>query len=1264
MSELVDSLLQSLDQCMLRDRHRLKAALRKSKKKSQLDRIQKEVSQSIAIAQARKKTPVIEYPMDLPIADCVAEIKQAISDNPIIVVAGETGSGKTTQLPKILMDMGYGVFGSIGHTQPRRIAARAVANRISEELGVQLGSSVGFKVRFDDVSGPESRIKLMTDGILLAELVSDPWLNNYDCLIVDEAHERSLNIDFILGYLKRLLKKRKDLKVIITSATLNTEHFSAHFNDAPIVEVSGRTYPVEIRYRDPIETDTPRAIELAVKDLWRGGSGDVLVFLPGERDIKEVQKHLSRCQLSADILPLFGRLSTQEQQKIFKPTGRRRMVLSTNIAETSLTVPGIRFVVDTGTARVSRYSYRTKVQRLPIEKISQASANQRAGRCGRVADGICVRLYSQEDFDNRMEYTEPELLRTNLASVILQMALLRLGDVESFEFVDKPDSRLIRDGYRLLRELRAIDDKQRITELGKKIARLPVDPRFGRMLLEAERLGVAHEVRVIVAGLSIQDPRERPLERAQAADQKHSVFHDKGSDFLTWLNLWNQFRKQRKELTRREFREWCYEHFLAIQRLFEWADVYQQLSSLQKSKGSSEDVSRDHIHKALLVGLLSHFGTLGESGDYDAARGGRFQIFPGSVLAKSKPKWIVAANLVETSRLFARTVTAIRPEWLEQAGKHLINRSYSDFSWSKKTGQVMAMEQVSLYGVVIVGQRRVGYSQINPEQAQPIFLTQALVVGELGGNPPKFLQQNLKLRDEIENVENKQRRRNLLLSDDRVAEFYAARIPKNVASRKTLLAWLAKQDAATARGLLMERGDLTGTKDELPSVEAYPDTFALFGNQLRLRYQYGASDADGVTLEVPIPLLPQLEQIHLDYAVPGMLEQKLIALIKGLPKAQRKNFVPAPDFAKACIRHWRDTEVELPLLPNLSQTLAQMTGVRVEPDQWPDLPDHLRLRLVILDEAGSVVRHGRDLEEIKSHPAIPRVEAVADHGGFALSQKLTSWTFPELPKEVVLDQGSLKIKRYPALKDQTKYVDQVLCDSLSHAATETRLGLQRLFVLALPQQCKNILDRLKADHELVLACRNLSDVETLGDEVLCAVAEELFLNPPVTSKADFDAALSRGRSDFLPQAEAKLKQVKNILILWAQVSQWCHANASESPFAEVAEDIQSQLDGLIFEGFVRQTSGDKLARYPVYLKAVARRQNRVAQNLGQDSEHRQVLADLSVRLSRAQQLYGSESYEEIRWMLEEFRVSLFAQDLKTAVPVSAKRIIKKLESIG
>ena len=1104
----------------------------------------------------------------------------------------------------------------------------------------------------------------MTDGILLAELVSDPWLNNYDCIIVDEAHERSLNIDFILGYLKRLLKRRKDLKVVITSATLNTERFAAHFDNAPIIEVSGRTYPVEIRYQQPDDSDTPRAVEQAIKELWRKNRGDILVFLPGERDIKELEKHLSKCQLSADVLPLFGRLSSQEQQKIFKPTGRRRVVLSTNIAETSLTVPGIRFVIDVGLARVSRYSYRTKVQRLPIEKISQASANQRAGRCGRVADGICIRLYSEEDFISRPEYTEPELLRTNLASVILQMALLRLGDVESFEFVDVPDTRYVRDGYRLLRELKAIDDQHRITSLGKKIARLPVDPRFARMLLESERLGVAHEVRVIVAGLSIQDPRERPLEQAQLADQKHAAFHDKTSDFLGWLKLWDAFKTNRSALTRRAFREWCYEHFLSIQRLFEWSDVYQQLQSMQEARAkTTKEFSPDNVHKALLVGLLSHFGSLGEGGDYDGPRGGRFQIFPGSVLAKAKPKWLMAASLVETSRLFARTVTGIRPEWLEQAGTHLVSRTYGDFYWSKKTGQVMAFEQVSLYGVVIVGQRRVAYSQKNPEQAQPVFLNAALVLGELGGPLPDFLKRNLKLRREIEKVEDKQRRRNLLLSDDRVAEFYQARLPKSVASRKTLSAWLSKQDEPVLTDLIMSRSDLTGTDADLPNVESYPDSFSFLGNELRLRYQYGAAQGDGVTLEIPAPLLPQLEQIHLDYAVPGMLLQKLTALIKGLPKTLRKNFVPAPDFANACIRQWQETEVELPLVPNLSQTLAQMTGVRVEPDQWPELPAHLNIRLSVLDETGKVLGQGRDLGELKSVIELTPTAAPSNVAGFSLSKKLTSWNFAELPKEVVLDQGSLKLKRYPALKDQIKHVDQVLCDSAAEACEQTVEGLQRLFVLALPQQCKSLLDRLNADHELVLACRNLGDVKTLGDDVLCAVANEVFLGSPINTKGDFDASLSRGRGDFVNQSESKLAQVKQILLSWSQVNHWCNGNRQDPRLGAVIEDIEAQAAGLIFPGFVRQTPAKWLHRYPVYLKAILRRQSRASQTLRQDQEHQQVLSDLNVRLSRVQQLYGAKALDEIPWMLEEFRVSLFAQDLKTAIPVSAKRIIKKLESI-
>ena len=1253
----------AIEECMLADRHRFNKRQATQKTQAQVLALIQDMQNSKARALSRKASVDINFPNDLPITQRLDDIGRALERNQVIVVAGETGSGKTTQLPKLLLKLGYGVFGTIGHTQPRRLAARAVANRITDELQSTPGDLVGYKVRFDDQTRETCRIKLMTDGILLSELHHDRGLYQYDCLIIDEAHERSLNIDFLLGYLRGLLRRRPELKLVITSATLNTQRFSKHFDNAPIIEVSGRTYPVQMRYRPLEDQDIPSGIIDSIIELRREGTGDILVFLPGERDIREVKNALQKRFVDKlEILPLFGRLTSAEQQRIFSNGSKSRVILATNIAETSLTVPGIHYVIDTGIARISRYNYRTKVQRLPIEAVSQASANQRAGRCGRVADGICIRLYSEADYDARSEYTDPELLRTNLASVILQMALLDLGGIESFPFVDQPDSKYVKDGYRLLRELQALDLDDKITPRGRKIASFPVDPRFGRMLVEASSLGVTRQLLVIVAGLSIQDPRERPLEQAEKADLQHRVFEDESSDFLTLLNLWASFHEQRKALSRKQFKQWCFDHFLSQQRLFEWVDVHNQLKQLVgKTKKSTQDPKI--VHQAIVPGLLSHFGTKSEAKEYEGARGSCFQIFPGSVLAKKKPPWIMAASLVETSRLFARTVAPVRPEWIEKAAHHLVKRTYSDHHWREKIGQVMAAEQVSLYGVVLIGKRWVKISGRKADQARVVFLQSALVEGRLGGNPPDFLQHNLQLRADIEAVENKQRRRNVLVGEAVMSDFYAQRIPQEMASRHSLLKWLEKADQSTRQSLYMTRRDLLGGDGDLPSVADYPDYFDLDGNRLPLTYVFDAnSDVDGVTLQIPVALLPQLTEEHLDYMVPGFLNDKLVALIKGLPKLLRKNFVPAPDFAQACLDKWAQGKESKPLLANLSHTLNQMTGTKISREVWGVLPSHLRVNVLVQDDKAEILCQGRSLQALSTELKNRGAQSQQISNEVGLEKGLKTWDFENFLAEVQVRRSGVLLTRYVALKDQSTHVDQVLLESSVVAQASTQLGIQRLFVLSLPQQAKAICKKIVDNQRLVLAYRPLGNETELADDVLCAIVRRVFMGKPIDGRVEFERALAQGRSELLDQGDKLINTVSLLLKTYHDVRIWQDENAN-GPLLDGVTEIQGQLSKLIFPGFVRVTPDGWLQRIPVYLEAIRRRQQRMLQNQAKDAEYRTQLALLEQELGRLSDVHGVEALSEVRWMLEEFRVSLFAQDLKTVIPVSEKRVRKKLQAL-
>ena len=975
---------QAINRCMIRDRYRLRGQLRRLKRNDQdgWDKLHKRIEQSTALAEQRQQgIPEVKYDQALPVVDRKADIKKAILENQVVVIAGETGSGKTTQLPKICLEAGRGVYGLIGHTQPRRLAARSVASRIAEELQVAVGEQVGYQVRFTDHSNEQSLVKLMTDGILLAESQHDRFLNRYDTLIIDEAHERSLNIDFLLGYIKLILPKRPDLKVIITSATIDVERFSKHFDNAPVIEVSGRTYPVETFYRplEDLELEGREAdlrlqqgilgaIE-EIEDFERTGKGarlgDVLVFLSGEREIRETHKFLRDAKLAhTEILPLYARLSAAEQNRIFQGHSGRRIILSTNVAETSLTVPGIRYVIDPGTARISRYSVRSKVQRLPVEPVSQASANQRKGRCGRVSDGICIRLYSEEDFLARPEFTDAEILRTNLASVILQMLRMGLGDISRFPFVDSPDGKAINDGFKLLQELGAVNKERRITAVGRQVSQLPVDPRLGRMLVEANKNQALHEALIVVSALATQDPRERPQEKQQAADQKHREFYHDDSDFMTYVNLWEAYEEQRQELSQNQLRKYCKKQFLSFMRMREWRDLHRQLALACKDLKftvNEEAASYADLHKSLLSGLLSHLGNKDDEADYMGARNRRFYLFPASTLYKRKPKWVMSAELVETSRLFARTNARVEPQWIEPLAGDLVKRNYFEPHWEKKRAQVVAFEQVTLYGLIVVGRRRVNYGPVDPVVAREIFIREALVEGHYESRGA-FQKHNLDLIGEVDELEAKSRRRDILVDPETLYAFYDERLPDYISNGATFEKWRKGAEHKQPKLLYLTKEYLMRHDAEQVTENRYPDRFKWEGLELPLSYHFAPGETDdGVTLTLPVQALCLLPKHRMEWLVPGMLYDKCVAMVRALPKPVRKNFVPVPGFVKGAMEAL--TACDEPLTEMLGRQLTRMSGVRIADDAWnvDNLDPHFFMNYRVLDDDGNLLGQGRDL---------------------------------------------------------------------------------------------------------------------------------------------------------------------------------------------------------------------------------------------------------------------------------------------------------------
>lgn len=1244
------------------------------------------------IATRLAAVPAITYP-DLPVSERRDEIAKAITDHQVVIVAGETGSGKTTQLPKICLELGRGIRGTIGHTQPRRLAARTVGQRIADELGTPLGDAVGYTVRFTDQASDRTLVKLMTDGILLAEIQRDRRLLRYDTLILDEAHERSLNIDFLLGYLRELLPRRPDLKVIVTSATIEPQRFAAHFSGAPIVEVSGRTYPVEIRYR-PLEVpavaddsddpddpdhevvrtelrDQTEAIVDAVDELSAEPPGDVLVFLSGEREIRDTAEAL-RPLKNTEVLPLYARLPTAEQQRVFQPSqSARRIVLATNVAETSLTVPGIRYVVDPGTARISRYSRRTKVQRLPIEPISQASAAQRAGRSGRTAPGVCIRLYSEEDFESRPRYTDPEILRTNLAAVILQMAALNLGDIETFPFLDPPDRRSIRDGIALLQELGAFDVHGAITDIGRRLAQLPVDPRLGRMILQADEEGCVREILVLAAALSIPDPRERPADREEAARQKHARFADEHSDFVSYLNLWRYLGEQRKERSGNAFRRMCREEFLHYLRIREWQDLRGQLRSIARDLGiresdDPEPADPSRVHAALLAGLLSHIGLReGESRDFQGARNVKFVLAPGSVLTKRPPRWIVVADLVETSRLYGRIAARIQPEDIERLGSDLLIRTYSEPHWDAQRGAVMAYERVTLFGLPLVPRRRVGYATVEPEVARELFIRHALVEGDWQTRH-HFFRDNARLRDKLEELEDKARRRDLLVGDDEIYAFYDARVPADAVSAKHFDAWWKKQRHQTPDLLTLTRDDLLRKDD--PAAEG-PDTWQADELSLPLTYRFepGAED-DGVTVHVPVEVLARLGGDEFSWQVPALREELITALIKSLPKDLRRNFVPAPDTARAVLASIApDGE---PILQALQRELHRLTRVLVPIDAFDldKLPPHLRVTFAV-ESDGKEVARGKDLEALQTQLAAPIRRAVAEAVAGELERTgLRTWPddLDELPRTVERASGAHAVRGFPALVDSGAAVDIRVFPTEAEQAAAMVPGIRRLLRLATPSPVKSLERQLDPRARLVLGANPDGSLAALLDD--CADAATGRLAPvPVWTRAEFNALRDRVAEQLVPTTQAILGQVEKVLAAAHDVDLALPA-APPPTQADAIADIRDQLARLMPKGFVTATGAGGLVDLTRYLTAINRRLERLPHAVGADRERMQrvhdvqdALDDLIGALSPTRA--GADDIRDIARQIEELRVSLWAQQLGTPRPVSEKRIYRAIDAV-
>jgi ATP-dependent helicase HrpA len=1227
----------------------------------------------------------VSFPADLPVVERRDDISRAIAQNQVVIIAGETGSGKTTQLPKICLQLGRGMAGRIGHTQPRRLAARTVARRIAEELGDEVGATVGYQVRFTDQVGPDSRIKLMTDGILLAEIQRDRLLRQYDTLIIDEAHERSLNIDFLLGYLKRLLPKRPELKLIITSATIDVESFSRHFDDAPVIEVSGRSYPIETVYLDPgeAEEDSPEPVLEAVQSIVArryGESGDCLVFLSGEREIRETAKSLRAAGLSGvEVLPLYARLSQAEQNRVFE-TGKRRgirVVLATNVAETSITVPGIRYVIDPGFARISRYSFRSRIQRLPVEPVSQASANQRQGRCGRVAAGVCLRLYSEQDFQGRAEFTEPEIQRTSLASVILQMLRLGLGEVDSFPFINPPDSRLVRDGYKTLEELGAVTSGGKLTAIGKQMSNLPTDPRFARMLLAAAELNCLAEMLVITSGLSVQDPRERPAEKQQAADERHRRFWDERSDFLAWTGLWDYYEEQRQELTQNQLRKLCKKDYLSFVRMREWRDVHFQLTVACRQAGlrpNREAASYEAVHRGLLAGLLVNLAQWDQGHEYRGTRNRRLQIFPGSSQFKKKPKWLLAAEIVETSRVYARGVASIDPAWALDTNPGLLKYHYYEPHWQARSGRVMAFEQITLFGLVLQDKRRVHYGPIDPVVSRELMIRGALVEGRIR-QLPAFLRHNRKLIDSLEDIESKVRRRDLLVDEQALFDFYAERLPASITTLGRLKGWLKTTDGADASLRMGREHVLLRVLDEELGNQ-FPDAISWDDFELQLGYHFEPGHvADGVSVTIPVGLLNRVPRYRFEWLVPGLLREKCIQLIKALPKSLRKSLVPVPDFVDRALAEM--PVQDQPLMEALATRLRLLAGVTIEPAHWQldKLDDYYRMNFRIVDSEGELIRQGRDLEALitlSREQTRESLQGDTEEGPAATG--FTRWSFDALPASWRTQQAGMEVESYPGLVDRDDAVDVVLFDYPQQALVAHKRGLVRLYRLQCAQQVRYLRKQLLRGNaaNLVLAGAGM-DREALLDDLVNAVFANALLPQGESAdelprdEADFEAGLQAGRGELVNLGNEYEQLLLNSLGPLAQARRLLKDLAA-TEYPGVGADIERQLADLFAPGFQYETPREWLTHYPRYMKAVLLRLQRLSGQRTKDEQHMATMQSLQeplhILLAEAPQaLQLNPPLLRYRWMLEELRVSFFAQSLGTSTPVSVKRLQEQWQRV-
>ncbi|MEV7690113.1 ATP-dependent RNA helicase HrpA [Streptomyces bungoensis] len=1304
---VLGALAPRLTELSLRDAQRLGRRLEGARKirkpearAAVLTEIEGEIGRAEArIGERRARVPAVTYPVQLPVSQKKDEIAAAIRDHQVVIVAGETGSGKTTQIPKICLELGRGVRGMIGHTQPRRIAARTVAERVADELGTPLGEAVGWKVRFTDQVSPDATfVKLMTDGILLAEIQTDRELRAYDTIIIDEAHERSLNIDFLLGYLAQLLPRRPDLKVVITSATIDPERFSRHFGDAPIVEVSGRTYPVEVRYRPLLEEDSEdadrdqiTAITEAAEELMGEGPGDILVFLSGEREIRDTADALEKKKYrSVEVLPLYARLSHAEQHRVFQPHTGRRIVLATNVAETSLTVPGIKYVIDPGFARISRYSHRTKVQRLPIEPISQASANQRKGRCGRTSDGVCIRLYGEDDFLARPEFTDAEILRTNLASVILQMTAAGLGDIEKFPFIDPPDHRNIRDGVQLLQELGALDPaerdpRKRLTDAGRKLAQLPVDPRLARMVLEADRNGCVREVMVIAAALSIQDPRERPAEKQAQADQQHARFKDETSDFLAYLNLWRYVREQQKERGSSSFRRMCKQEYLNFLRIREWQDIYTQLRTVAKQMGihlNEEEAPADRVHTSLLAGLLSHVGMKdvkdGNKNEYLGARNAKFAIFPGSALFRKQPRFVMSAELVETSRLWARVNAKIEPEWVEPLAGHLLKRTYSEPHWEKDQAAVMAYEKVTLYGVPIVAQRKVNYGRIDPEVSRELFIRNALVEGDWRTHH-KFFADNRRLLSEVAELEHRARRRDIVVDDETLFDFYDQRVPQHVVSGAHFDSWWKRKRHEQPDFLDFEREMLIRESAEAVTKADYPDSWRQGPLKFRVTYQFEpGADADGVTVHIPLQVLNQVTGEGFDWQIPGLREEVVTELIRSLPKPVRRNYVPAPNYAKAFLE--RAVPLQEPLTVTMARELKRMVGVPFEAEDfdWSKVPDHLRITFRIVDERRRKLAEDKDLEALKlrlkpkARQALSQAAAAtaSRSGGESLERSgLTDWTIGTLSRVFETRRAGQPVKAYPALVDDGDTVSVRLFDTEEEQAEAMWKGTRRLILRNIPvNPAKFASEKLTNAQKLGLSANPHGSIQALFDDCAMAAADRLIADfgGPAWDEESYRKLYDKVRAEIVDTTVRAVAQVQQVLAAWQACERRLKAVGSPALLANLT-DVRKQLDALVKPGFVTWAGIRRLPDLMRYLVAADRRLQQMPTGVQRDTTRMEKVHEMQDEYAwLLEQLPQGRPVPrqvlEIRWMLEELRVSYFAHALGTAYPVSDKRIVKAIDA--